>query len=46
MTLADGTRIELRRGWRAWFYRGRRRARGPVGRIAGGAALFTVVYLR
>lgn len=46
MTLADGTTIELRTGWRAWTYRGRRRAHGPVGRLAGGAALFYAVYLR
>jgi len=46
MTLADGTRIELRHGWRAWVYRGKRRGRGPVGRLASGIALFTAVYLR
>lgn len=46
MTLADGTTIELRTGLRAWLYRGRRRARGPVGHVVGGTALFFAAYLR
>jgi hypothetical protein len=46
MTLADGTQIELRHGWRLWFYRGKRRARGPVGHLATGIALFYALYLR
>lgn len=46
MSHIDGLR-ELRHGWRAWVYRGRRRAaRHRVGHLATGLALYTAVYLR
>jgi hypothetical protein len=47
VTLADGTRIELRTGWRAVLYRGRRRrSTRRVGQWAIGLALYTAVHLQ
>lgn len=43
MTLADGTRVELRRGWRRLFYRGRHHKRSAT---AASLVLFSAVYLR
>lgn len=37
---------ELRTGWRAWFYRGKRRASTRrIGHLATGAALYVSVKL-
>jgi len=46
MTLLDGTRIELRTGWRRWGYRGRHHRRTSLGHLTTGLTLFYAVYLR
>lgn len=47
MIFSDGTVVPLRYGWRAWVYRGKRRARRHrIGHLATGLAFFTAVNLR